>query len=149
MSTGGKDDIASHNNGNKQKADPAVQFNPISLSSDDESGEEGCGSAAKSDFQSTIEAKKISLNEKAIQECFLLAVKSHDNIDGFQEAWHWDEDERTLKRDAAIKGAKEEEKLLEGWVPRPMFLPMWAIAGNSEAGVSSRGNTAALHKETA
>jgi hypothetical protein len=100
-----------------------VQFNPITLTSseeDSDSDDEELHAKKKSaNARAVLPISKIPLNENAIQECFLMAVRSHNNE--HQEEWHWNENKKI--------DSKAEEEMLRSWVPRPMFLPTWAVQG--------------------
>ena len=116
--------------GSKKADDPV--FHPISLTGlvgdDDGSSEEG--ESAKAPVRRLQEASDKSNNllshhEKAIEECFLLAVNSHDNAVATDAAaiWHWNKKKINVPTTVDME---LEQDSLRTWVPREMFLPTWA-----------------------
>ena len=70
---------------------------------------------------------KIPLQENAIQECFLLAIKSHDNkAITASTLWQWRKPNDESTSGPAVD-PKVEEEVMKTWNPRPLFLPTWAV----------------------
>jgi hypothetical protein len=77
--------------------------------------------------------------EHAIQDCFQLAMSTHDVTHTLEKAvWHpWADDNHNLKEyekiyhgsPAAIPCVdwNKEQEALQSWVPRPLSLPTWAV----------------------
>ena len=115
------------NDGDSSKKEDAV-FHLISLTG--LVGDEGDDSGDDSEEEPTkaqMQAAKgdIPLYENAIEECFLLAVNSHDTPIGEspQTVWHWND----MQTEVSKVDMELEEESLRSWVPRPMFLPSWAV----------------------
>lgn len=105
-------------------------FHPISLTGlvdDDDSSEERASTKAPAGQLEEASVKSnnlLSNHETAIEECFLLAVNSHDNIVTTDAAamWHWNK----KKTNIPDVDNELEQDSLRTWVPREMFLPTWA-----------------------
>lgn len=133
-------------NGNDNQPQQAPVFHPISLTgglmedsdtddNDDNDHDTNDQKGPTTTLQSTTTMTTtnttktmgtIPLYENAMEECFRLAVESHDATSS-QAVWHWDktidkEETIMLQVDPAI-----EEEALRSWMPRPLFLPTWAI----------------------
>jgi len=92
----------------------------------------------KATKKAVITNNVVPLHENAIQDCFLLAVKSHYKKPGDKTPpvlWHWDTDKNqgeTAMDDAENRkeidvDPQAEEEALQNWTPRPLRLPTWAV----------------------
>lgn len=103
--------------------EPQVVFHPINLN-DDESEDENDVNNHKRVLPKNA---TIPTLEDAIQDCFLLAVNSHDAEDVSKAVWDWQVQCGATTQPVPKVDPKTEEDALKSWIPRPLFLPTWAV----------------------
>jgi len=89
------------------------------------------------------------MNENAIEECFCLAIQTHNTDSSLtpeqeqqkpqnQQAtvWHWDPDHYYYRQRQLLRQNNNnlapvdiivEQEALRSWIPRPLELPTWAL----------------------